>query len=276
MADRLENPIAGLLAQLVAGEPEAWHRFVDRYGVVVFQIVAALTFNQEDRSDCFVYACEQLNKDRYRRLRSFKVDGAASFETWLRAVTRNLCADWRRKHHGRFRTFAAIARLGPFDQLVFEAQRQGLEGEALLARVRATFPSASEPEVEAARVRAAEQMTSRHSWLLSTRETESVSVDDPESTVLQEIVDPGEGPQAGAERRELLASLGRALKTLSREQSLALRLRFTKQLTLAEISCVLQLRNAQAAERLIREALAVLREHMAPSRLGGKTRAVSV
>jgi RNA polymerase sigma factor (sigma-70 family) len=52
-------------------------------------------------SNCYLYVCEQLYRNEYRRLRRFEPGGPASFRTWLFLVARNLTLDWRRKKYGR-------------------------------------------------------------------------------------------------------------------------------------------------------------------------------
>jgi RNA polymerase sigma factor (sigma-70 family) len=91
-------PIEEILDRL--GSPdnqEAWNDFLSEYSSQIYQVVSYLESNSEHAGDCFQFVCEQLIKDRSKRLRKFKGDGAASFSTWLRAVVRNLCIDWHRK-----------------------------------------------------------------------------------------------------------------------------------------------------------------------------------
>ncbi len=104
--------IARTLAQLGSIDPQqAWSRFLDVYSPVIYRVVQAFEREPDPIADCFVFVCEQLSRNRFRRLRSFKPEGKASFRTWLCAVVRNLCLDWRRKDLGRHRVFQSIARL---------------------------------------------------------------------------------------------------------------------------------------------------------------------
>ena len=101
-------------------EPEeAWAEFLQEYSTLIFSIAQHLERDIDRASDCFQFVCERLSADGFRRLRRFKPQGPASFPTWLRAVVRNLCLDWRRKEFGRRRVFRSIARLSSFDQEVF-------------------------------------------------------------------------------------------------------------------------------------------------------------
>ena len=67
------------------------------------------------------------------------------------------------------------------------------------------------------------------------------------------------------------------MPSLTKEQRLALRLRVEEDLTFQEISTIMALKNAQAADRLVREAVQVLRSAMKASpQFRGKTKAESV
>jgi RNA polymerase sigma factor (sigma-70 family) len=58
-------------------------------------------------SDCYLYVCEHLHRNEYRRLRHFQSGGPASFRTWLFLVARNLVLDGRRKEYARNRPLTA-------------------------------------------------------------------------------------------------------------------------------------------------------------------------
>src|SRR5262249_48301488 len=89
------SKIAQLLEQLRSPNAQAgWEQFLLQYSGVLYQVLHAFTRDDDEAADCFVYSCEQLAKNGFRRLRRFKLDGTASFATWLRVVTRNLWYDW--------------------------------------------------------------------------------------------------------------------------------------------------------------------------------------
>ena len=74
-----------------------------------------------------------------------------------------------------------------------------------------------------------------------------------------ELSDPSPSPEALADTHEREAALARAMCSLSEEQRLALLLRVEEDLTLRVISCVMHLRDAQTADRLVRNAIQALR-----------------
>ena len=127
------NTVAWLPALVGRDLESAWDDFLREYASMVLQVVQLFERDQDRIDDCFLFACQQLRRHRMRRLRKFDASGSASFATWLRAVVRNLCLDWRRSRFGRTRLFRSIARLPELDQEVFRCtyDRRLTENEAL-------------------------------------------------------------------------------------------------------------------------------------------------
>src|SRR5258706_3693073 len=96
--------ISRLLGELASPSPtEAWSEFLENYAPVLQQVVHLFETETDRAADCFLFICEHLASRQFHRLRKFRPDGPASFSTWLRAVSRNLCVDWHRKTRGRLR-----------------------------------------------------------------------------------------------------------------------------------------------------------------------------
>lgn len=149
---------------------EAWNEFLDEYSALIFQVSRYFEKDLDRASDCFQFVCEKLSEDRFRRLLRFKPDGAASFSTWLRAVVRNLCLDWRRKEFGRPRRFRAISRLSGFDQEVFGCvYERGVSAEETLRLLQSKFPDVTSERVAESRERIEQELTTKQRWLLSVR-----------------------------------------------------------------------------------------------------------
>ena len=216
----------GLVHELQHGDSQrAWREFLHAYAHVIARVVSYCEREEEDRADAFVFICEQFHRDNCRRLRKFDPQGPASFTTWLHAVARNLCRDWRRKQFGRVaRREPVSCRAGP-----------GVSRVAL---------------------------------------KDFLSLDEADPL---ELSDPSPSPEALADTHEREAVLARAMCSLSREQRLALLLRVEEDLTLREISCIMRLQNAQAADRLVRDAIQALRSAMSlPPQFHGKAKSTSV
>lgn len=241
----------------------AWSDFLEEYSGTIFQVICHFEPDPDKASDCFQFVCEQLIKDRFRRLRKFKVDGAAKFPTWLRAIIRNLCIDWHRKNTGRPRPFKSISKLSAFDQQVFQLlYEKGVSAEEGLRLLVPVFPNVTEERLAESRQRIETGLTSQQRWLLNTRAARSheVMFTSDMDDVGSNVADPRANPEAQAILRERYANLMRKLKRLSNEERLLVRLRFEQELTLEQIAKLLSLGNAQRVDRQLKQILLQLRE----------------
>ena len=260
-----EEIIVEVLEQLRSGEsPEAWTQFLQQYSGLIFHVVRHFEHNNDHAADCFQFVCEHLSEKRFRRLRQFKVDGPAKFSTWLRAVVRNLCLDWHRKEFGRHRVFKSISRLSTFDQEVFRSiYERGVPIDEAFLQLRPGFPSLTKIQLEQSVERIDKQLTTKQRWLLGARSMRnSPSTLDQSDSLPLSISDAKPDPEAQVLIAEKRAALGRALLRLSKPERLLVRLRFEQELTLDQISRLLNLGNAQRVDRQIRDVLARLREGM--------------
>jgi RNA polymerase sigma factor (sigma-70 family) len=252
-----------------------WVNFLKEFAQIILQVIAVCEGDAENRAECFVYVCEQLARNRFRRLRRFQRGGPASFTTWLRAVVRNLSVDWRRREFGRPTTFVATHPISPLDREVGNRLfRDNMRDNEIVDELCTSDLSRGEIESSLDRVYA--QMTPRQAWAWSARSILTESVEG-ESGAAMQLPDPAPTPETVAELRESNRAMLHGLRSLSFEQRLAIRFRFEQDLTLQEIATLLKLKNAQAADRVLRNALARLREAVdASPPLRGKTTPASV
>lgn len=265
VTSRLIEWVPGLPAKEME---EAWDRFLSEYASVILQVVHLFERDQDRVDDCFLFVCEHLKRDRLRRLRRFKGDGAASFPTWLRAVVRNLCLDWRRQRFGRPRIFRSIARLPEVDQEVFRCiYFRKLSENETFHTVKALYPALDREGLAASLVRIRSSLSPHQSWLLVSRNpymeslsrtADTSSTDDRE----RELPDPDPDPESEAARREFLDSLRRAMQSLPARDRLLLRLRFEQELSLEEIAELMQLGSPSKAQRTLQQALARTRDEL--------------
>ena len=265
VTSRLIEWVPGLPAREVE---EAWDRFLSEYASVILQVVHLFERDPDRVDDCFLFVCEHLKRDRLRRLRHFKGDGAASFPTWLRAVVRNLCLDWRRQRFGRPRIFRSIARLPEVDQEVFRCiYFRKLSENETFHTVKALYPALDREGLAASLVRIRRSLSPHQSWLLVSRNpymeslsrtADTSSTDDRE----RELPDPDPDPESEAARREFLDSLRRAMQNLPARDRLLLRLRFEQELSLEEIAELMQLGSPSKAQRTLQQALARTRDEL--------------
>lgn len=247
---------------------EAWGEFLRLYGNVIFAACRSVISDDDDAADCFLFACEQLSRDSFRRLLRFRREGAASLETWLRVVVRNLSLDWHRKRFGRRRTFESIARL---PHLEFEVYRyryeQGFSLDDTFLCLQPNYPGLTIERLRDTDEKVEQSLSSRQMWLLSTRETRQQLAGPAVAAALSgdtesapfDPPDPRPTPEsliaAEEERRRLRA----ALSKLPSEQQLLIKLRFGQALSFEQIAHLTGLGDAQRAHRSLTQALARVR-----------------
>jgi RNA polymerase sigma factor (sigma-70 family) len=110
-----------LLALFDSDPRGAWRRFIDRYADLILSTLRYLGFDYDEAMDRFVYVCEKLSEDGFRRLREVRFAGHhGEIVPWIRTVVRHLSISWARSVEGRRRLFKSIERLPRFEQRVFE------------------------------------------------------------------------------------------------------------------------------------------------------------
>ena len=263
-----DEHISNLLQKLESGDSDSgWAEFLEQFASPIFAVVHCFESDADDVSDCFQYVCEQLVADRFRRLRKFKPKGPAKFSTWLRAVVRNLCLDWRRKQVGRQRIFRSVSRLSFFDQEVFRlVYERGNTNEESLLMLGTKFPRLTETHLTESRARIEKELTANQRWLLTKRVAQTTStigstLDEPEAPA-REIADFHPNPEEQALQNESRTKLRSLLRGLNSRERLLLRMRFEQELTLEQCAKLVGLGNAQRVDRQLKEILARLRNDM--------------
>jgi len=257
-----------ILQQLRASDPhEGWIEFLEEYSGLIFQVGRHFERDLDRASDCFQFVCEKLSEDHFRRLLRFKPLGPATFSTWLRAVVRNLCLDWHRQEFGRHRPFRSISHLSTFDQEVFKhVYERGVSATETLPLLQSRFPGVVPQRVAESRDRIEHQLTAEQRWRLTVRsarraERVATTVQEAEAAPV-EFADPRPDPEALAILEERRGALSRALDRLSKRERLLVGMRFEQELTLDQIARLLDLGNAQRADRQIKIILTRLREEL--------------
>jgi RNA polymerase sigma factor (sigma-70 family) len=261
-----------LLRQLRSRDPrEAWARFLELYSPLLFDVVRRFERNDDAVADCYLYICERLSENRFGRLSRFRPDGPARFSTWLCAVARNLCLDWHRHEFGRHRVFEAVARMPAFDQEIFRGLFvERLPIEDLFLKLEPRHPGLTIGQVADSAGQVGQTLSSRQRWLLTVRGVRgappaagALSGDEQE---LLRIPSEMPNPESWAGLQEERAALMRAMSHLPAPERLLIKLRFARDLTLAEIAKLMGFENPQAADRRIRDVVEKLRAEMAGSK----------
>lgn len=272
--------IAPLLSALSSGEREsAWCAFLDRYSALIYHVIRSFDRDPDRSGNCFLFICEQLSANEFRRLRKFDQDGRASFSTWLCAVVRNLCLDWHRKEHGRHRIFRSVCHRNEREQVIFELVfRRAFtveEAREELSRrgIELSFAAVEETVGELRRC-----LSSRQLWLLSSGKAILNSLEGEEDgTYVFEPADPAPDPEALVALHESHGQVSAALSSLTDSDRLLVRLRYQEGLTLQQIARLVGLKDAQTADRRLRDIIDHLRHSLGLHHLvRGKPKPASV
>lgn len=259
------------LVELFAENPQqAWAVFLDRYAGLILYTLRRLGFRHDEAMDRFVYVCEKLCEDGFRRLRTVRrLGGRGELVPWLRVVVRNLCVNLAFSLDGRQRLLRSIARLPELDQRVFRLHFwRGLSLSEVYEHLRATSSAElSFPEVFESLERILARLSHRKRWQLLSRlarRRSPLPVDDGDGLQGVPLAEPTENPEAALLRREAEAQLARALESLPPRQRLILQLRYEEAMAIRAIAEMLHLREREVRSAL-QAGLAALRREMGPS-----------
>ena len=260
-----DRGIAALLDALRSSNSrDAWVEFLESYSSVLYQTARACTSDEEAAADCYLHICEQLARNRFRRLLKFKIEGRASFITWLRVVARNLCFDWHRSRSGRHRPFKSLQHLSQLEVEVYNCRfNRGFSQEETLQQLKSTFPGVSRSELAIIEGRLHSSLSSRQHWILSTRKQLAflaVGEEGREQSI--DVVDSRPDQETLIVGRQQQAQLEKCVASLPTDERLILQLRFGEDLSLEEIAHLTGLEDAQRVHRRIAAILKRLRAAM--------------
>lgn len=251
-----QQDTANLLHGLSSGDSgAAWAAFIDRYAPVIFRAVRQFEFEQERADDCFLYLCEKLCEQGFKRLLAFNTEGPASFPTWLGTVAYNLCVDWHRREYGRATLLPAISALPTFDQAVYRLYfEQAMDRHACRQALQTDFPDLNDKQLSDSIARVHRAMTPRQRWRIGLRtrgRAETTAV----GSELRQLADGTAGPEHRASEEQLRHAVREAMDGLTERQRLLLLLRYEQGLTLKKIAELTGLPDPFRARREIQAAL---------------------
>lgn len=244
----------------------AWKAFLDTYSSLIMQVIGQYEAERDRADECFLFVCEKLSDDGFRRLLQFEASRKAKFPTWLKLVASNLCVDWHRKEFGRQRPYRAIARLSRFDQLLYHYKIEcGMNLPACFYALHLTYPDLTKNQLAESVSRLHTTLSPRQRWQLSLRKRETILSDafsdGPAGT---ELVESGPGPETIVELVQIRDRLRLAMSKLGEQQRLLLRLRYQENLPLKDVAELAGLDNLYQAKRRIKSALEALAELLGP------------
>jgi RNA polymerase sigma factor (sigma-70 family) len=249
----------------------AWEAFLGEYSPILYQTARAYTADDDAAADCFLHICQHLQQNGYRRLLKFKPEGAASFNTWLRVVARNMCFDWHRSKSGRPRPFSSVHALSALELEIYDCRfARGLSEEETLQRLRVTFPDFDLKELPELERCIETRLSSRQRWILATRQRPVLSSNVPESDdenedAIAQIADTRLDQECWLARWEQYIQLKSCVDLLPADERLLLQLRFEEDLSLDEIAKLVGLGDAQRVHRQMGKILKGLREGLEPA-----------
>jgi RNA polymerase sigma factor (sigma-70 family) len=236
---------------------EAWKFFVQRYAGVLISVVRQYQRDEQSVNDAFLFVCERLTDNSFRRLQSWKPKEGARFDTWLRAVVANLCIDFRRTQTGRARPPRAVGAMGELEQKVFHWRfGQHLSLAECLEALRPQFPDLNELGLAAVIADLNRALDSRQHWRLKVRQHRFLSYEDPETQLhVEQQTDWPLSAEDNAVADERHTRLQAALAQLPASDRLLLRLRFEQDLPLREVARMAGLGDLHKARYQIDKAL---------------------
>jgi RNA polymerase sigma factor (sigma-70 family) len=255
--------LRALLDRLAVRDDSAWPEFLRDYAPLLLQVAREAERDADHAADAFLFICQHLAADHYRRLRQFGATGGASFATWLRVVAWNLALDARRQRRGRFRPLAVIKRLPILQQRLYALRyEERLSSDQAFAILQPEFPGLSRDAAQGAEAEVDRAIGSKQRFLLAVRRPVVESLDAPledGSAPGPEPVDAGLDPEMAAILGEQSERLRDALATLDPADRLLLQLRFEQDVTLSRIATMLGLKDPWSAVRQLERALRRLR-----------------
>ena len=246
---------------------DAWIEFLARYSDHIYKSAYLMTSDSDLAAECYLYACEKLCANNFKRLLSFRLQGPAKFETWLSVVARNLYLDCLRSRFGRKRLFRSLQRLPQFETEVFRLRVElGMSLDETVANLRPLHPNLTASEVQDAETRVQRTLSPRQRWLLqqqsAQREPMALDAGGDGNAISIESPDPAPSPEIELLAREDRERLEEGMTRLAPEERLLVRLRFEEDLTLSEIAKLTESGDAQKVHYRLTAAIAKLRDFL--------------
>lgn len=235
----------------------AWKQFLQAFSPTIVAVVRQYEPGKQGLQDGFLFVCEKLSDNQFRRLTAWKEQEGVAFTGWLRAVVSRLCVDWYRKQHGRPRPFRSIAKLSELERQVYHCRfEQGMSIQSCHATLSACYTELTAIQLAGIIRKLNVVLTSRQHWLLSVRQSATVSLDSAQSdrSIPADLVNE-QTPASFAASEETSAQLETALNELTDEQQLLLKLRYRHGLALKEVARLAGLEDLFKARYQIRLAL---------------------
>lgn len=256
-----------ILQMFEADAEKAWHLFIEKHADFIFTTLRRNGFDQDDVSDCFIYICEKLCEQDFRRLKTVQYVGQKGDITpWLNQVTKRLSVNWFWLVNGRKRLPKPIEEMPERQQKIFKFYFwQGQTPSGVYESMRLE----QEKDLELADVfdsleKIFATLSDKKLWNLLSgvlRMSKPLSIDkqDEETGLSIEITDDKPLPEQVLTEKEESKILSDALKTLSPREKLVTKMRYEDTLSVADISGILNLEEREV-RNLLKSSLYKLRK----------------
>ncbi|MEM8964590.1 MAG: sigma-70 family RNA polymerase sigma factor, partial [Acidobacteriota bacterium] len=212
----------------------AWRLFLDRHASYVLGVLRGLGLDRDEAMDGFVYVCERLVADDYRRLRSIRfLGGEDDLRPWLRQVTRRAAVSWLWSRAGRRRFSRPIERFSTQDQEVFSLYFwHGLAAAEIHHTLATRHPRLRLLDVLDALERVMDALGSKRIWRLVSQDGRRRRAEGE----IEETPATRDDPERALLLKEATTRMRQALDTLSSRERLVVQLRYEDALGKAEIA----------------------------------------
>ena len=267
------------LLRLFRSEPRrAWDLFLDRYSNYILSVLRHMGFDHDEAMDRFVFVCEKLCENDFRRLQGVNSTGnRGELKPWLRAVVRNLAVSWAWSVDGRRRLFKSVTELSERHQKVFELHFW--HGRSPSEICELLWAETQEEIVLLDVLALLEEIFSHLSagqrWRLMSRlsrerQAVSIAVQDPDTGRAFEPASLGLSAEEELLARERRHLAEQALDSLEPKARLILQLRYEQNLSLSDVAKITDL-SVSSVKRSQRLSFERLRQKLAQdSGQGGK------
>ncbi|MEW6207043.1 MAG: sigma-70 family RNA polymerase sigma factor [Acidobacteriota bacterium] len=253
------------LISLFHSDPvRAWEIFIHRYADVIFAALQRQGFDYDRAMDRFVYVCEKLADQNFRRLKSVRYTGSRGELTpWLLQVVRNLSINWAQSEEGRKRLLKPITKLSARDQRIFELYFwKGLSPSLICERIEMeTNSSIDIADALASLEKIFSLLSQKKLWRLMSnlaRARGEISIDEMTEENSFQPADRRASPEEELLEKESDQRLRRAIGGLSTRQRLVVSLRYEEAMSASDIATALNT-DEKEIRKILGEALKELK-----------------
>ncbi len=243
----------------------AWELFNERYADVIFSHLQRLGFDYDQAMDRFVYICEKLCEQDFRRLKSIRYAGRfGDLKPWIQTVVKRLSINWAWSVNGRKRLLKPIQRLPLQEQRIFELYFwKGLLPSVIQEQIQLEQKQISLPEVFEGLEHIFSVLSQKKLWrlvsnLVRIRRELSLDAVDDETGIGLELVDRKANPEETLMAKEAEDRMNRVLNGLSPRERLLIQFRYQEGMGVKEVAEMLKVPERDVRNEL-KSALAHLR-----------------